>query len=181
MAPSEQAGTTLRARLVDGSLAGLWRLDSAQSTVELRTKSMWGLAPVKGTFSEVTGEGVISATGEASGSLTISSASIDTGNKKRDDHLRSADFFDSANHPDIVFTAQRFALAPEGATAHGTLRVNDTEQPLTFTATVSTSGDEARLDATVPVDRADFGLTWSPMRMASMKNTITVHAVFVRQ
>jgi polyisoprenoid-binding protein YceI len=38
-----------------------------------------------------------------------------------------------------------------------------------------------RLDAEVPVNRADFGMTYSPMRMASLNNTITVHAVFTRQ
>jgi hypothetical protein len=45
---------------------------------------------------------------------------------------------------------------------------------------VSAAAGEVRLDAEVPVNRADFGLTYSPMRMASLNNTITVQAVFTR-
>jgi hypothetical protein len=39
---------------------------------------------------------------------------------------------------------------------------------------------EIELDAEIQVDRAEYGMTWSPMRMASMHNTITIHAVFTR-
>jgi polyisoprenoid-binding protein YceI len=172
---------TLRARLADGSLAGVWMLDRSRSTVGLQTRSMWGLAPVKGTFGELSGEGVVSPTGEASATITVGAASIDTKIKKRDVHLRSADFFDTDNHPHIIFTARRLTLTAEGVTVAGTLQVRDRTRPLTFPATVSASrNDTVQLDAEVSIDRSDFGLTWSPMRMASMKNTITIHAVFTR-
>ena len=46
---------------------------------------------------------------------------------------------------------------------------------------VSAAAGEVCLDADVPVNRADFGLTYSPLRMASLNNTITIHAVFTRQ
>ena len=72
----------VRARLSDGSLAGTWRLNGATSTVRLRSKSVWGLVPVKGTFGQVSGEGVISPAGVISGSIRVASASIDTKNKK---------------------------------------------------------------------------------------------------
>ena len=52
-------------------------------------------------------------------------------------------------------------------------------ESVTFQAKVSVLGSgEVRLDTEVQVNRADFGLTWNQMGMASMKNTITVHAVF---
>jgi polyisoprenoid-binding protein YceI len=174
--------TRLRAILADGALAGRWKLDPARSTVGLRTRSMWGMAPVKGVFGEVSGAGTISPSGEASGTIRVGSASITTKIKKRDDHLRSAEFFDSANHPDIVFTARRVTLTGPGVTVDGTLQVRDRTRPLNFPATVSASGDElVQLDAEVVVDRSEFGLLWSPLRMASMKNTITIRAVFTRQ
>ena len=54
--------------------------------------------------------------------------------------------------------------------------------PLSFDATVSATADEVRLEnAEIPVNRADFGLTYRPLRMASLNNTITVHAVFTRR
>jgi len=173
--------TTLRARLADGSLAGRWNLDPSRSSVKLRSRSMWGLAPVKGAFGQVSGEGVVSATGEVSGTIAVASASVDSKIKKRDQHLRSAEFFDSETYPQIVVTVERLTLTGDGATVDGTLQVRDRTRPLTFPAAVSLTGDGAvQLDAEVVVDRSEFGLMWSPMRTASMKNTITVRVVFVR-
>ncbi len=66
-------------------------------------------------------------------------------------------------------------------TVSGTLTVRDQTRPLSFPATVALVGDkEAALDATVQVDRSEFGLTWNQMGMVSMNNTITIHAVFTR-
>jgi polyisoprenoid-binding protein YceI len=63
----------------------------------------------------------------------------------------------------------------------GTLQVRDRTLPLTFPVAVSVSGDETvQLDAEVGIDRSDFGLTWNQMGASSMKNTITMRAVFTR-
>ncbi len=136
---------------------------------------------MKGTFGEISGEAVISAAGEVSGTIRVGSASVDTKIKKRDAHLRSADFFDSDSHPHIIFTAQQVTLTSEGATVTGTLQVRDRTQPLTFPVAVSVSGDETiQLDAEVVIDRSGFGLTWNQLGALSMKNTLTIHAVFAR-
>jgi polyisoprenoid-binding protein YceI len=175
------ADPALLARLADGSLAGKWSLDPSRSSVTLRSKSMWGMASVKGSFGQLSGEAVISPDGEASGTITVGSASVDTKNRTRDKHLRSADFFASDRYPDIVFTARQVKLAGEEATVIGTLQVRDTARPLSFPVAVSADGsDEVRLDAEVHVDRADFALTWNRMGMMSTKNTLTIHAVFAR-
>ena len=68
-----------------------------------------------------------------------------------------------------------------GVRVTGSLTVRGRTRPLSFDATVSAAADEVRLDAEVPVNRADFGLTYRPLRMASLNNTITVHAMFTRQ
>jgi polyisoprenoid-binding protein YceI len=172
---------TVRARLSDGSLAGTWRLDSPRSAVRLRSKSVWGLVPVKGKFAQVSGQGVISPAGVVTGSIRVASASIDTKNKKRDAHLRSADFFNSDVHPDITFTVDHVDLREEGASAVGTLEVAGRKHPLEMPMSAAASGDNTlELDAETQVDRSDFGLTWNQLGMASMKNTITIHAVFIR-
>lgn len=180
-APGEMTGPALPALLKDEALAGRWTLDTSRSAIGLRSKSMWGLAPVKGVFHEVTGTGTVSPGGEASGTLTVAAGSVDTKNPKRDTHLRSADFFHSSAYPDITFTVDRIRPAGQGVTVSGTLTVRDRTRPLSFEAQVAVRGDaEVWLDAEIQVNRADFGLTWNQLGMASMKNTITIHAVFTR-
>jgi len=50
--------------LRDGKLAGSWTLDAARSEIGLKSKSMWGMVPVKGVFREATGSGTVSAAGD---------------------------------------------------------------------------------------------------------------------
>jgi polyisoprenoid-binding protein YceI len=182
-APSGQTTEPpLRALLEDGTLAGEWVLDPGKSSIRLKNGSMWGLVRVNGVFREISGNGTVSADGEVSGTVTVVAASIDTKNTKRDTHLRSADFFDSGNNPDITFTADGIRPSGQGATVTGALTVRDRRRPLSFDAAVSAPGDgEIWLDAKVRINRANFGLTWNQMGVASMTSTLTIHAVFTRR
>jgi polyisoprenoid-binding protein YceI len=180
--PGQSTAPTLDTLLRDGQLAGSWTLDPSRSQVTLRSKSMWGLVPVKGVFTDVSGTGAVSPSGAVSGTITVAAGSIDTKNKKRDAHLRSADFFDADNHPSITVSVDGITLSGTGAQVTGTLAVRDRTRPVSFDAKVDTAdGTEVWLDAEVQVNRGDFGLTWNQIGMASMDNTITVHAVFTRR
>ena len=172
----------LEALLKGGTLAGEWVLDPGKSSIRLKNKSMWGLVPVNGVFREVSGSGTVSPDGEVSGILMVAAASIDTKNARRDKHLRSADFFDSANNPDITFTMDGIRPSGQAVAVTGALTVRDRTQPLTFDAAASVRGDgEIWLDAEVRLDQADFGLTWNLMGTVSWHNTLTIHAVFTRR
>jgi polyisoprenoid-binding protein YceI len=183
MASSEQVTAPgLPELLEDAALAGEWILDPARSTVSLKSKSMWGLVPVKGVFRQVTGNGTVSPAHEVSGGITVAAASIDTKNAKRDTHLRSADFFDSDNYPDITFTVASVSPSGQGVNVAGTLRVRGTARPLTFDGTATVHGiGEVWLDAEVHINRADFGLTWNRLGAVTMNNTLTIHAVFTKR
>jgi polyisoprenoid-binding protein YceI len=183
MTSSGQAATpALEELLKDAALAGSWTLDSSKSTVGLKSKSMWGLVPVKGVFREVSGEGTVSPAGQVTGRVAVAAASVDTKNKRRDTHLRSADFFDSDNYPDITFTVNQATPAGPGVTVSGDLTVRDRTRPVTFDARVSVvDSGEIWLDGEVQINRGDFGLTWNQIGMAGMHNTITVHTVFTRR
>jgi polyisoprenoid-binding protein YceI len=173
-------GPELRTLLQEAALAGDWTLDASRSAIGLRSKSIWGLVPVKGAFREFSGKGTVSPQGEVRGTVTVASASVDTKNAQRDKHLRSDDFFSSDAYPDITFTVDGIAPSGEGVTVSGTLKVRDRTKPLSFAATAAASGEgEVAFDAQVQVNRSDFGLTWRQMG-ASMENTITVHAVFTK-
>ncbi len=181
MATSAQTSESLRARLGNGSLAGHWTLDPTRSSATLRSKSVWGLVTVKGTFGQLEGSGVISPEGAVTGEVKLAADSLDTKVKKRDAHLRSADFFHSEKHPHITFTVDKIDPDGPGVTVSGALAVRDRSRQITFPATVELTGDgEIALDATVQVDRSEFGLTWNQLGMSSMKNTIGIHAFFTK-
>jgi polyisoprenoid-binding protein YceI len=71
--------------------------------------------------------------------------------------------------------------ADAGVRVTGSLTVRGRTRPLPFDAKVTLTGGEVRLDAEGPVNRADFGLTYNPIGMASLNNTIAIRAVFTRQ
>ena len=182
MAPAEQiAAPALRKLLNDAALAGEWILDPSRSTVSLKNRSAGGLLRVNGVFREVSGNGTVSPDGEVSGILTVAATSIDTRNGRRDRHLRSADFFDSDNYPDITFTVEGIRPSGHGVTVTGVLSIRDRARPLSFDAAAAVpGGSEVWLDAEVLINRADFGLTWNLMGLVAMDSTLTVHAVFTR-
>jgi len=165
----------------DGTLTGEWVLDSRESSVRLKSKALYFL-PVNGVFHEVSGSGTVAPDGSASGTLTVAAASIDTKKPKRDAHLRSGDFFESDNYPDITFTADRIQVSGPGVTATGALTVHGRTRPLSFDAVATVPGDGGIwLDAKVRVNRADFGLTWNQLGAVSLISDLTIHAVFIRQ
>jgi polyisoprenoid-binding protein YceI len=180
--PSGQSTVpALPALLQDRVLAGEWVLDPGASSVRFKS-GIFGLIPVRGVFRDVRGNGAVSADGELSGHLTVSAASVDTKNKRRDTHLRSADFFDSANNPDITFTTHDIRPSDPGVIVTGALSIRGHTRPVSFAATASVADDHhARIEAEIPINRSDFGIDWNWAGLVSMKTTVTVHAVFVRQ
>jgi polyisoprenoid-binding protein YceI len=182
MSPSGQLTSPALQALREGKVAGSWTLDSSRSKVRLQTRHTWGLRPLHGVFHQVSGHGTVSESGDVTGTITVAARSVDTKNKMRDQHLRSAEFFDVANYPDITFTAEQVTPSESGVTVTGQLQVRDRSRPASFEAAVAGfDGDEVRLDGELRVNRADFGLTWNRMGIASMDNTMIVHAVFTRQ
>ncbi len=182
-APSgHETAPQLQALLKEGALDGHWAMDWHQSSIRLKSRSMWGLAAVNGAFREFSGNGTVSADGKASGTITVAAASIDTGNPRRDTHLRSADFFDSAIYPNIIFTTDDILPSGQGAAVAGTMTVRGRTRPLSFDAAVSVHSDgEIWLDAKIHINRGDFGLNWNQLGMASKHIIVTIRAVFTRQ
>jgi polyisoprenoid-binding protein YceI len=158
-----------------------WTLDAARSSVTLRHKTMWGLATVRGAFGDLAGSAEIGADGSLRGRLEIGAASLDTGNAKRDKHLRSADFFHADRHPHIVAALQRADLAGDTLTVTGQLTVAGITRPLTFTATLAEVTESAvTVRAEAEVDRGQFDMTWNQLGMLRGPATISVLARFTR-
>jgi polyisoprenoid-binding protein YceI len=161
--------------------AGAWRLDPASTTVEFHTKAMWGLAKVKGTFSAVSGSGVAGDQVAVSGELVVDATSIDTKNKRRDKHLRGADFFEVSKYPTFTFTASEVTISDDGTlNVKGALRIKDQSQTIDFVAVpTQTSPDRVSLRAEATIDRSRWGMTWK-MGGAWLVNRVVVSAQFIR-
>ena len=161
---------------------GSYQLDPAASTVTFSHKTFWGLATVRGGFSDISGTAEILADGSAHGRLEIGSASLNTKNRKRDEHLRSADFFHAAVHPKIIVDVTQAATSDgSNVQASAALTVAGRARPLTLTARISEATDQAiTLTADAEIDRADFGMTWNQLGMLKAPARVHVVARFVR-
>jgi len=165
------------------STAGDWVLDPAGTTVGFSGKSFWGAMPVRGTFGTVSGSGTVGEDGTISGQLVIDAASLDSKNKQRDKHLRSADFFNVEKYPTITVTVTSASLDGSSLACSGTMTAAGSEPvPVAFTAqVVSADADAAVLTAVLPMARSKFGMTWQQIPgMVKDAAQGTVTARFVR-
>ena len=151
-----------------------WQLDPQRSSVEFRAKSIWGLAPVKGHFDDYQGHLDLSAAPAIE--LTIDAASLDTGNRKRDEHLRSADFFDVDNHPRVRFVSESVQLHGETLKVHGRLSARDRSIPVELEAEVREADGDLEIEATTTAPHRELGMNYSPLGMISPRSKLSVKA-----
>ncbi|HUH14157.1 MAG TPA: YceI family protein, partial [Longimicrobiales bacterium] len=151
-----------------------WKIDPAHTLVEFSAKHM-KITTVKGRFTGV--EGTLVADTEnpdaSSVEVRIDANSIDTGTPDRDTHLRSADFLDVENHPQIVFRSKRVegAHAEEGDEFKvvGDLTIRGTTREVELAAEYHGrggdpwGGERSSFSAETKIDRRDWGLTWNQM------------------
>jgi polyisoprenoid-binding protein YceI len=161
---------------------GVWNVVPEQSTIGFKTKSMWGLVPVKGHFKEFSGDGQISGPGTIFGRIDIKPASLDTKIRRRDNHLRSADFFEVDKFPDIsVVITSGQAVNGDSVDLRAELTVKGITAPLPLVAKVAVLDDGAvRLTTHATIDRKDFGVDGNMMGMIGDKTTISGDVVFRR-
>jgi polyisoprenoid-binding protein YceI len=179
-APARVTAEELFSKLSAGSLDGTWTLDPTKSTVSIQTKTFWNMAKVNGTFTSVQGEAAVLAT-SVTAKLSIATGSLDTKNAKRDKHLASDDFFSSATYPQMLFVLTDISPTATATKVEGTLTVKGKTRPITFDASVSAAGTtQMTVDATVELDRSDYGIDWNKMGMVAMACTATIKAVFTR-
>jgi polyisoprenoid-binding protein YceI len=97
----------------------------------------------------------------------IKVASVNTENEKRDEHLRSADFFDTEKYPDMVFKSTKAVKTEDGYKAIGTLTIKDVtkevELPFTLTGPVKGPWGNTRygIEAKTTINRKDFNVLWN--------------------
>ncbi|WP_433958078.1 YceI family protein [Cytobacillus horneckiae] len=146
-----------------------WTLDPAHSSVDFSVKHMM-IANVKGTFNQF--DATIEADPDdltsASIELNIDLASVDTRNEDRDNHLRSADFFNVEKNPKMTFTTTNIEKKGEGEyNVTGNLTIAGVTKSETISVTYEGSGVDpwgnvkVGFTADGSLNRSDYGLTWN--------------------
>jgi polyisoprenoid-binding protein YceI len=147
---------------------GTWTVDASHSSVDFRVKHL-GISTVRGSFREFEGSLEI---GEdiTSSKVTgkIKAASIDTGEPKRDEHLRSADFFDADTYPEITFESTSIEVIDEDEFhVTGNLTMHGVTKPITLHAEVTGTEEDpwgntrVGLEAQGELSRGDWGMTFN--------------------
>jgi polyisoprenoid-binding protein YceI len=147
---------------------GTWTVDPSHSSVEFSVKHM-GIATVRGKFREFEGTVVIGedlASSKATGSVKV--ASIDTGEADRDTHLRSADFFDANNYPEITFESTRVEPIDDESsrvfgnlTMHGVTHEVKLEVVFQGADTDPWGNERVGLEAVGVIKRSDFDMKFN--------------------
>jgi polyisoprenoid-binding protein YceI len=152
-------------------MATKWVLDRSHSEIEFKVRHMM-ISNVGGSFQEFTAD--VETEDDDFESVKvhfeIGVNSINTNNEQRDQHLKSPDFFDAANHPKIIFDSTKFEKTGGGNyKLHGNLTIRETTKPVSFDVeyggTINDPWGNVRAGFTLEgkVNRKEYGLHWSAL------------------
>lgn len=154
--------------MTDTATTTTWTIDPAHSVVEFAVKHMV-FATAKGRFSEFSGTITLDRENVANSSVNveIGAASIDTRDAKRDEHLKSADFFDAENFPTLTFTSTKVESKGDDLHVEGDLTIRGVTRPVVLEAEFNGQGvnpwgqQVISYSASTKINRKDFGLNWN--------------------
>jgi polyisoprenoid-binding protein YceI len=145
-----------------------WKFDPSHTNVGFSVPHLV-ISSVEGRFREASAKVTLDDADltKSQVSVEINAASIDTGDAKRDDHLKSPEFFDVKKFPKLTFKSTKITKAGAGYKLTGELTIRDKTKSVTLDATLSAPvktpwGNQARAaKVSGKIKRADFGLTWN--------------------
>ena len=149
--------------------AATWKIDPNHSSVRFEIRHFF--SKVQGQFNQLSGtiDYDPAKPTESKVETRIVTTSIDTNNEKRDDHLRSADFFDVATYPELIFTSTKVETTKDGLKVTGDLTLHGVTKPVVLDVIVMgmgthpniPGGQVAGFSARTKIDRKDFGIKWN--------------------
>ncbi len=172
-----------------------WQVDPAHSAAHFSVRHLM-ISNVRGEFTKLSGSALINPADPAKSSveITIEAASINTREPQRDEHLRSADFFDVAKYPTLTFRSKRVeALGAENFKLTGDLTIHGVTKEVTFSVEGPTAAIKdpwgnirAGVTASAKINRKDFGLVWNALTEAGGvvvgdEVKITIEAELIQQ
>lgn len=155
--------------MAEATTATQWAIDPTHSEVQFKIKHLV-ISTVTGAFKSFTG--TMETDGDnfenARVSVSVDIASIDTNQGQRDEHLKSADFFDAAQYPTMTFVSTGLTKKDDDAyELTGNLTIRDVTKPVTLAveyggmATDFYGNTKAGFEATGKISRKEFGLLWN--------------------
>lgn len=151
-----------------------WNIDNLHSVVGFKVRHMM-ISNVLGTFGDFSAQATTQGDDFSTAKFNFKAAidTINTGVADRDGHLKSADFFDAANHPELLFQSTNVKqLASDELEINGELTLRGVTKPISLKAeyagiAVDPYGQtKAGLSITGKINRSDFGLVWSAITEA---------------
>jgi polyisoprenoid-binding protein YceI len=171
MRKEDHMGVQVANRKVEGlelPVAGKWEIDPSHSLVGFSVKHLM-VAKVRGRFGSFAGTIAIGDRPEDSSvEISIDARSIDTRDEQRDAHLRSPDFFDAENHPEVSFRSTGFRrTGPRDFELPGELTIRGLTRPVVLEAEYEGitpdpfGGTRIAFTASTEIDREGWGITWN--------------------
>ena len=149
---------------IPGYVTGTWDIDATHSTVGFSVRHMM-VSKVRGYFREFSGEIVTAANpADSAVTATIEMDSIDTRQEQRDAHIKSADFFDTGNHPVMTFRSTGVRNHGEDWVVEGDLTIKGITKPVTLDLELNGFGPDAYggtragLSGKTEISRKEFGV-----------------------
>ena len=149
---------------IEGLTPGVWKIDPAHTTAEFTVRHLM-VTKVRGRFTDTSGTVTIAEDPlKSSVDVTITTASISTGEETRDNHLRSKDFLDVETYPTMTFTSTGLSGKGSDYTVKGNLTLHGVTQPVELAVEFNgVSGDpwggtRAGFSAETEINRRDFGV-----------------------
>jgi polyisoprenoid-binding protein YceI len=161
--------------------AGVWNVVTERSTIRFENKTMWGAMRVRGTFTEFSGSGQIDAQ-TVSGRIEVMAASVHTGLRKRDEDLRSPNFFDVEKYPNItILVTGGEPVGDDKVGLRADLTAKGITAPLPLQAIVEILDDGAvRLTTQTTVVRKQFAVEGNMFGMVGAKTALKASLVLRR-
>ncbi|OQX67236.1 MAG: polyisoprenoid-binding protein [Sorangiineae bacterium NIC37A_2] len=170
-----------------------WQLDNSHSQVTFAVKHMM-ISTVRGKFESFAADADIDLSDLSRSKVrgTAQVASINTGDAQRDGHLKSPDFFDAENSPEIVLESKSVKVSGEDLTVEADLTIRGVTKPVTLKGEYSGpakdpwGNNRVGVSVVAEINREDFGLNWNQVLEAGgvlvgKKVKIEIDAEFIQK
>ncbi len=169
---------------IPGYVAGTWSIDPVHSEVGFTVRHMM-VSKVRGRFRTFSGQ-IVTGEDPLSSSVTaeVGLSSIDTGNEQRDNHIRSADFFEVETYPTMTYRSTGVRAEGDDFVLDGQLTLKGVTKDVPLTLEINGFGPDpyggtrAGFSATAEINRRDFGVNFAAMMEtggAVVSDKVTIH------